>query len=151
MLTNFEDITTDVTEYEFNVVMQVVRELLERRPKGKHNAITASQLVRKIQSEHVFRDGYKFDAIRVRKIISTLRLTGTLPCICSHSRGYYVAKTIDEMNDTVESLRQRIRQQIRVADAMEKQRDEWIDEPVCKCNTKSLFHQPFCPMNQNVW
>ena len=58
---------------------------------------------------------------RLRKIINHIRTNNLLPGLCSTSNGYFVAQNIYEMQDYIISLRQRIKAQVEVLNALEKQ------------------------------
>ena len=59
--------------------------------------------------------------VRLRKIIHFIRVNNLLYGLCSNSKGYYVAKNIQELEDNNKSLQQRIASQIEILNALEKQ------------------------------
>ena len=57
----------------------------------------------------------------LEKIINHIRITNQLPALCSASNGYFVATNIYEMQDYIISLKQRIKAQGDVLNALEQQ------------------------------
>ena len=106
MLVNFEDITEDLTEYELTKILPLIANGLLNY-KGKENAISGSLICKRF-NERNSNIKYKLNPVKLRKIISCIRLRGDAMYLCSNSRGYYIAKNLEELDDCIESLEQRI-------------------------------------------
>ena len=109
MLTGFEKLTKELNEDELNKVDTIVKGLGARI--GKNNAITSSRIC----------DKMNLTAVRLRKIIHFIRINGLLFGLCSNSKGYYMASNLDELDECIISLKQRIRSQVDVLNELEKQ------------------------------
>lgn len=126
MLVGFEQITEDLTQYEERIVLPLIVAGLFRRV-GKANSITGTQICRKV-NESGRLTNYKLTPVKLRKMISYIRITGRIQGLCSTSKGYFRANTKDELESCSESLRQRIRQQMLALDALESQMEELFPE-----------------------
>lgn len=122
MLQNFEEITSDLTDYEIEVVMPMLGLGLTKYV-GKANAISNKKICNSVNEKGILKN-YKLQPIRVRKLIGALRLLGDPMYICSGAGGYYIAETTQEMDECIKSLEQRVAQQQRVIDAMIWQRKQ---------------------------
>lgn len=109
MLTGFEKLTKELNDDELNKVDNIVKGLGHRI--GKNNAITSSRIC----------DKMNLTAVRLRKIIHFIRINGLLFGLCSNSKGYYMASNLDELDECIISLKQRIRSQVDVLNELEKQ------------------------------
>ena len=109
MLTGFEKLTKELNEDELNKVDTIVKGLGARI--GKNNAITSSRIC----------DKMNLTAVRLRKIIHFIRINGLLFGLCSNSKGYYMASNLQEFEECIISLKQRIRSQVDVLNELEKQ------------------------------
>ena len=110
MLTGFEKLTKELNDDELNKVDTIVKGLGARI--GKNNAITSSRIC----------DKMNLTAVRLRKIIHFIRVNGLLFGLCSNSKGYYMASNLQEFEECIISLKQRIRSQVDVLNELEKQR-----------------------------
>jgi hypothetical protein len=119
MLTGFEKITEDLNQYEEHEVLPLIVAGL-RSKIGKDKAITGTDICTKMNASGRLKE-YKLNPVKLRKIISAIRIHNFLPMVCSNSRGYYVADTAQELDDCLQSLRERLNQQQRVVDALEQQ------------------------------
>ena len=63
----------------------------------------------------------KTSPARIRKMINIIRNYGIIKQLISTSKGYYIAKTSKEVEEYVESLRQRARSIDELANSLEKQ------------------------------
>ncbi len=124
MLKDFETITEDANDFEINKVIPTLVKGLSRY-KGKDNAISGSTIIKRLNDSQIFGK-YKLNAVKLRKLIQMMRLRGDLCFLCSSSKGYYVAKTTEELDDCIESLEQRISQQEKVVKALIWQRNQCI-------------------------
>ncbi len=114
MITLFEDITYELTDYELNTLVSVVVKGLSSK-KGKENAITNKVICEKLKSA-----GYKISEPRLRKIIHHIRVEQLIVGLCCNSKGYYVTDSLEELSRYVESLAQRIRSQQAIHNSMKK-------------------------------
>ena len=105
MITLFEDITYELTEYELNTLLPIVIKGLKSK-YGKENAITNKKICEALKSK-----GYKVSEPRLRKVIHHIRVEQLIVGLCCNSKGYYVTDSIQELGRYVESLAQRIRSQ----------------------------------------
>ena len=106
MITNFENITYDLTDDE-KLLLPLVSGFLER--------IKSDKPVKEAAICDAFNDWLptkrpdikvKLTGARLRKMINRLRNTGTLPVIGT-SKGYYVSYDKEELRKQIESLKQR--------------------------------------------
>ncbi len=104
MITGFENITHELTEFEESVLLPLIVGKLCFH-KGKSNAISAT----KLQAYAVDR-GIKQNVCgsRIRKIIEHIRQKNLLEGLIANSNGYYVAERPEELNDWITSMKQRI-------------------------------------------
>jgi len=117
MLKLFEDITEDLTDYENQVVKPIIIQGLELK-RGKENAVTNKHIVEKLKEQ-----GIKTSTPRVRKIIHDIRVNDTIPCLIATSSGYYISKDIEELDNYILSLTQRMFSIKEIRDSLRKQRD----------------------------
>tara|TARA_R100001244_G_scaffold116602_1_gene86709 strand:- start:3109 stop:3480 length:372 start_codon:yes stop_codon:yes gene_type:complete len=109
MIKGFETITADLSNDELSLVPVVVKGLITKQ--GKDMAITSTKICKAIN----------ITGPRLRKIINHIRIKNLLPALCSTSNGYFVATNIYEMQDYIISLKQRIKAQVGVLNALEQQ------------------------------
>ena len=112
MITLFEDITYELTEYELNTLLPIVIKGLKSK-YGKENAITNKKICEALKSK-----GYKVSEPRLRKVIHHIRVEQLIVGLCCNSKGYYVTDSIQELGRYVESLAQRIRSQQSIYKSM---------------------------------
>jgi hypothetical protein len=117
MLTGFEIITEDFSPFEEQEVLPLIVAGL-RSKKGKDKAVTSSHICKALEGRF---GKYKLNPVKLRKIISTIRINGILQGLCSNSKGYYLAETEQELQECIDSLSERLRQQQMVVDALEVQ------------------------------
>jgi hypothetical protein len=117
MLTGFEIITEDLNPFEEKEVLPLIVAGL-RSKKGKSQAVTSSYICKALEGRF---GKYKLNPVKLRKIISTIRINGILQGLCSNSKGYYLAETDEELQECIDSLSERLRQQQIVVDALEVQ------------------------------
>ena len=109
MLKGYENITYELTDEEKEVVPLIVKGLLKR--KGKENAVTNKEI----------QDALDLTSARVHKIINYIRINDLIFGLCSSGNGYFMAKDLEELNDCMISLKQRIYSQMKTLHALEKQ------------------------------
>lgn len=113
MIKGFEDFTYELTDVELIIVDNLLKGLGARI--GKDNAITSTKIC----------ESLNVTAARLRKMINYIRITNQLPGLCSSKKGYFVAKDIKEIEDYIISLKQRIKSQVDVLNAIENQSVLW--------------------------
>lgn len=116
MINGFEIETKELTTEELRLANKIAPHLSKKR--GKAAIVTNAQMTKGMEKTWDIKIG---DA-RMRKIINHLRITGKVPCLIATNRGYYVASTVDEINEYITSLYQRAGAIIVVADALNKQK-----------------------------
>lgn len=111
MITNFEDITHELNEYEMSLVAIVVLGF------GKYtidNPIKSADAVKSMNAK-----GYKMTGARLRKICNYIRCNSLLPLIGTSS-GYYVSDDVEVIQKQILSLRERARSINNCADGLQK-------------------------------
>jgi hypothetical protein len=101
MINNFEEYTFELTNEEKFVVQNIVKRF--NALKGKRNIVTGEQIRIGIKN-HLQID---FTDSRIRKMIQYIRLNNMVMGLVASSKGYYVAETIDEIQQWVDSLKSR--------------------------------------------
>ena len=109
MINGFEEQTHDLTDKELELVGVIIKGLSNKI--GKDKAITGAKICKAMD----------LVGPRLRKIINHIRIYNLLPALCSSSNGYFVADNLNELEEYIVSLKQRISAQIRVLHALEKQ------------------------------
>lgn len=118
MITLFEEITYELTDYEMDTLVPVVVKGLKNKI-GKENAITNRVICDKLKSAN-----YKISEPRLRKIIHHIRIEQLIVGLCCNSKGYYVTDSLEELGRYVESLAQRIRSQQAIYKSMKRDMDK---------------------------
>jgi len=122
MITNFEEITKELTDYELNTVVPAV--ILGLKNKiGKENAISNHKMIIGLKDKL----NIKISQPRVRKIIQYIRITGKIERLMATSKGYYICNIEDELRDYIESLMQRANSIERIANQLEFQTNKFIN------------------------
>ncbi len=102
MVQGFEKFTEALTAYERDLLVPVLCEGLKRRIGSKY-AIRNREICAALA-----RRGYeKVTEARVRKCINHIRVKGLVPHLGANSRGYYVATSVEEVEQYVQSLKER--------------------------------------------
>jgi len=109
VIKGFETITADLSQDELDMIQPIIKGLTNKQ--GKDMAITGTKICKAINTT----------GPRLRKMINYIRTNNLLPGLCSTSNGYFVAKNIYEMQDYIISLKQRIKAQVDVLNALEQQ------------------------------
>lgn len=115
MVTGFEKETAPLSDYEMDTILPVMVRCLSKK-RGKSNAVTNKKIVKGMKAQ-----GYDIDDIRVRKLISHIRINGLVPCLIATNTGYYVATEEVEVQDYIDSLQGRESAIKAVREAMERQ------------------------------
>ena len=119
MIEGFEEQTHELTEYELACVHSVISYL--RLCVGVERAVKNYHIADNIGRGSLFDT--KITPPRMRKIINYIRINNLLPCLCSNSKGYYVARDKEELDSYIKSLYQRIKSISDVYEALRKQRE----------------------------
>lgn len=119
MINGFEKQTEPLNDYEHNVLLPLIIRGLKIR-YGEKSAITNRNMTVALRNK-----GYDISEARVRKIINHIRTNALVKRIIATSKGYYIATSIDELSDYIESVKGR-EDAIRVMrESMEQQLNEW--------------------------
>ncbi len=102
-LKNFEEITEDLTEAEKKTAVSIFNNI-KKNYVGKNNACKSSKIVEAYRNA-----GKPLTDVRIRKMMNFLR-SFDFP-ICSSANGYFYPATKQELEETIFSLEQRVRQQ----------------------------------------
>lgn len=102
MITNFEDITYDITDDEKRVAIYIER-LLKSKNVFFNNKELSDMIIKASNGDK----RYLFKDARIRKIINYLRLT-TCPNIIATSKGYKISENVEELTKYLDSLLERI-------------------------------------------
>ena len=113
MIKGFEDYTYELTDDELLLVDKLIRGL---SPKiGKQAAVTSTVICKSLN----------ITSPRLRKLINYIRTTNQLAGLCSSKNGYFVAESLQEIEDYIISLKQRIKSQVDVLNCIEHQTILW--------------------------
>ncbi|MBK8853087.1 MAG: hypothetical protein IPN10_03035 [Saprospiraceae bacterium] len=112
MLTNFENITTDLTPQQFTLITPLC-EILKTATKA--NKMKNSE----IRFYLMNNTNIYVDEVIFRTLINVIRTNSILPVIGT-SHGYYVSYDRTEIEKGIQSQEERIRQQQRAADGLKK-------------------------------
>jgi len=115
MLQGFQTQTEPLTEYERDTLLPVIVRGLANK-FGEARAITNTAITKAMRGA-----GYQLTEARLRKIINHIRITGMIRWLIATSKGYYIATSVDEMRQYIESLRGREDAIRAVRESMEKQ------------------------------
>ena len=103
MITNFEELTAELTDYELNVIVPAMISGLITKI-GKEKAVTNSQMQKGL-SKCNFK--IKTTAPRIRKMIQFIRITGMVERLMATSKGYYISNDVKELESYTKNLIQR--------------------------------------------
>ena len=119
MITNFEEFTYELTEYEIeNIIPWVETEI--SFAVDKEQVVSNWKLVKDCP--------FKINQPRIRKIIHALRVSGKITFLLASSKGYYRSNKRNEITDYIASLRERAKSINQVADALVKQLRQYDDD-----------------------
>ena len=100
MITNFEEITFELTEEEHELKYDVIRILKQH---DSENVIKAPDLIAAINYKH---EEEVITGARLRKIINYIRSNSLLPVIAT-SKGYFVSYDKEVIASQIQSLKDR--------------------------------------------
>ena len=115
MINGFQTQTEPLTEYERDTLLPVICRGL-RNKIGEARAITNTAITKAMRGA-----GYQLTEARLRKIINHIRIHGMIRWLIATSKGYYIATSVDEMRQYIESLRGREEAIRAVRESMEQQ------------------------------
>jgi hypothetical protein len=117
MITNFEGITSPLTEDEMKLIPYLVDGLKKR---DKNNAIKGEEICNRLQDfkKNIgISDKPKLTDSRLRKMVNYIRINGLLP-VGATSNGYFCITDRMEIEVQVKSLKQRAQAINAAADAL---------------------------------
>ena len=103
MVTNFEDITKELTPDEL-VISETIKDILLLH--GPENQITGISICAKINASYTRGANTKLTGARLRKIVNHLRSNGILPIIATQ-KGYYSSYDTETIQSQIRSLKER--------------------------------------------
>lgn len=110
-----------IKDYELIYVQPVINGL--SKVIGSKNAISNSQIL-----ESMHNHGYKdLNSITIRRIINHIRKNDLLPLLCANSNGYFLPKSLDELDTYLSSIKHRIDMQIHIYNKLQSQREEFLN------------------------
>lgn len=120
MITNFEEITCDLTDDEKKIVPHLIAGF---KTHTKANPITAPNIIAQY-NKYIYGDGLhlnlkKLSQPRLRKLCNYIRTNSMLPLIAT-SEGYFVSTDREEIKRQVRSLRERSEAILNSASGLEK-------------------------------
>lgn len=115
MITNFEDITKELSKEDYGLLVQLIKGF-ERRTKL--DPIKAPEIVKAMNNANPQLKS-KFTAVKLRKLTNFIRSKGMIGLIAT-SDGYYTSKDLNEIRKQIQSLRERADAIGNSADGLEK-------------------------------
>jgi hypothetical protein len=113
MVTNFENITTELTDYEMSIVPAIISGF---KRYSKENPIKSADIVERFNN---YNGSKILNDARLRKIVNFIRANGLLPLIATSS-GYYVSTDKEEIEKQIKSLIQRSNAILNCANGLKK-------------------------------
>lgn len=129
MINNFEEYTFELTSEE-KFVMETIAKRFNTL-KGKRNIVTGEQIRIGIKNNLQI----DFNESRIRKMIQYIRLNNIVMGLVATSKGYYVAESVDEIQQWVDSLKSRENAIREIREIAERQ----IEAMKSKFQQTSLF------------
>lgn len=119
MITNFENFTMILNEYEKTVLVPALVSGLKLKV-GKDRAVTNSSIV-----EGLNKHNFNINETKVRKLINYIRIYGLVDCLVATSSGYYVSEDVEEIQSYIKSLSERASAIIHVRDCLKRQLENY--------------------------
>ena len=113
MITNFENITQELTPNEQQMLPFAI---MEFQKHTKKNPIKEPELVSAMQAKF---PNLAFNGVRLRKMVNYIRRTSVVPLIAT-SRAYYISRDEADILLQIKSLRERANSINRCADGLER-------------------------------
>lgn len=120
MVTGFEDITTDLTAKDMDILQFVLNGLSMCREPRHSEEVCELILQLYWESEETY---IPFSSVRLRKFVNFIRAHSLLPIIAT-SKGYYVAYEQEEIRKQIKSLNERASAITKCANGLKKFIDE---------------------------
>jgi len=114
MITNFEDITHDLTTEEKKLIPILIKGF---KTHTILNPIKAPEIVSALNSKDLGLEK-KFTEVRLRKLCNFIRTNSIIP-LCATSKGYFVSYEKLEIENQILSLRERADAIIACADGLQ--------------------------------
>lgn len=115
MITNFEIITSELTEEEVKLLPVMIKGFNLHK---KSNPIKASEIVNSMNDFIKFKElKIKMTEVRLRKFVNHIRINSLLPLIAT-SKGYFVSDDPEEIKLQVKSLWERAKSIKDAADGL---------------------------------
>jgi hypothetical protein len=111
MITNFENITQELSDIEIQMLPLMVNGF---KRYTKQNPIKEPDIVSRFNSNN---STIKLNGARLRKLVNHIRCHSMLPLIAT-SKGYYVSNDKSEIQNQIKSLRERANSINRCADGL---------------------------------
>lgn len=119
-VTNFEDITEDLTEAETRFTDEMKFYLETILSEGVVKQADIVEIINmKIVMEHGTGHEIKLTPMRLRKYFNFFRTNGIIPIIAT-SNGCYISKDQNEIAKQILSMEERARQILRASEGMKK-------------------------------
>lgn len=127
MIKSFEAYTYKITYEEKWYILPRLIKILSLAI-GNEKAITNNQILRDINiTNPIYTDSsdvisqIKSNGPRIRHLIHVIRVNDIIPYLIATSKGYYISNDMDEVNDYIESLEDRVKSIANVLRALRKQ------------------------------
>ena len=127
MVTGFEKYTKALTDYEVHTITPYIVNRLKHNI-GIKQAVHAKKIIQAVNetnSSYITKTGklkkYKLTGPKLRQIIHHIRVNGLIKNLIATHKGYYIATSKKEMEDYIESLKQRRNSFEEVRRAMNEQ------------------------------
>ena len=114
MITNFEEITTEITAQELLLIPTIVQSF---KKYTINNPIKSDEICLRFNNSKVSK--INLDGPRLRKIVHYIRKNSLLPLIAT-SKGYYVSDDVDEIKKQINSLTERANSNMECANGLKK-------------------------------
>ena len=114
MIKGFEEQTCELNDDEKKLIPMFIAGLQNKI--GKELAISNKKIREKLKIHNI-----SVSDARVRKIVNHIRINNLVSLLCSNSKGYYVAKSTEEIKDYLKGLKSRIDSQQHVYNSINKQ------------------------------
>jgi hypothetical protein len=101
MITNFEELTVELTTEEKKLVPIIVDRFLKK--PGRENMVSNPAMIEGIDRTY----GIRLSEPRIRKIVQYIRINNLLPGLVGVSRGYFYTEDPEEIESWIESMKQR--------------------------------------------
>jgi len=115
MIRGYETETTKLNESDLKIA-RILAKAFNTMLKGKDYQITNYKIVERLQTIDV-----KTSEIKIRKLIQYIRINNMAINLCSDNGGYWIAETPEELKFTIDSLKDRVKNQLATIEALEKQ------------------------------